>query len=66
MDWSALLTRLPPVMARKDVGKLLGGVISPKTLANADALGKGPANKFYSGRTVIYETISLLKWLDQR
>lgn len=55
---------LPPCIARREVGKFLGGAVSPKTLANADSLGRGPENRFKAGRNIVYETRSLLQWLD--
>ena len=57
--------KLPPIIARKDVGRLLGGVIAPKTLANRDALGIGPKARFNVGRTVCYETASLLDLVQE-
>lgn len=59
-----LVEELPRTIARKDVGKYISG-ISPKTLANADSLGKGPSKRKKIGKTVVYETKSLLEWLDQ-
>jgi len=58
-----LLEKLPPVIARKNVQVLLGGVISSKTLANADSAGKGPPNIYYIGRVVFYPTKDLIDWL---
>jgi hypothetical protein len=57
---------LPPVIARHSVGKYFGGAISPKTLANADSKGEGPIGRFKIGRTVVYPTINLLRWLANR
>lgn len=42
----ALVEKLPPVIARKEVQKLLGGVVAAQTLSNADAAGKGPDEAF--------------------
>jgi predicted DNA-binding transcriptional regulator AlpA len=47
------------------VEKLLGGVISPKTLANYDSLGEGP-RRMRVGRKVVYKTEDLLEWLAKR
>ena len=58
-----LLAKLPPVIARKDIERQLGGVISTKTLANADSAGIGPMGAFQVGRTVVYPTESLVNWL---
>ena len=54
---------LPPVLAREEVHKRLGGVVSSKTLANYDRLGKGPEVAFTVGRKVVYKTDSLLTWV---
>jgi hypothetical protein len=57
---------LPPVIARHQVGKLTGGAISPKTLANLDSKGEGPATRLKLGRIVAYPTPVLLEWLESR
>lgn len=57
--------QLPPMIARKNVGRLLGGAISPKTLANLDSKGEGP-ERMKIGRTVVYPTAALLAWLAAR
>lgn len=54
---------LPPVIARKHVIKFLGGMVAPKTLANADMAGEGPKNAHRVGGTVVYPTDSLLDWI---
>ena len=61
-----LIDSLPPCIARKKASEYLGGAVSAKTLANYDSLGLGPKNSIKYGRTVIYETVSLLEWLDER
>ncbi len=58
-----LLNKLPPVVARKDVARQLGGVVSMKTLANADSLGKGPLGAYLVGRSVVYPSDSLVRWI---
>jgi hypothetical protein len=63
-DFVTLLTeKLPPVIARHDVERQLGGLITRQTLANADALGKGPEVAYRVGRKVVYRTDSLLEWV---
>ena len=64
--FASLYNSLPPCIARKKVKEFLGGAVSAKTLANWDSLGLGPKNSIKYGRTVIYETMSLLEWLDER
>lgn len=58
-----LLNRLPPIVARKDVGKQLGGVITMKTLANADASGRGPLGTYVVGRSIVYRSEALVDWI---
>ena len=62
----SLYGSLPPCIARKSVQEFLGGTVSAKTLANWDSLGLGPKNSIKHGKSVIYETMSLLEWLDER
>lgn len=38
---SILANTLPPVIARKDISRYLGGLISSGYLANLDCLGRG-------------------------
>ena len=65
VNLSGLATKLPPIIARAEVGKLLGGVISSKRLANLDSEGKGP-KRMRIGRKVAYKTEDLLDWLAAR
>lgn len=58
-----LLKKLPPVIARKHITHFLGGLISPKTLANADSLGEGPKKSYKVGKTVVYQTEYLIDWI---
>jgi len=65
IDFSDLIPKLPPIIARDSVEKLLGGVIKSKTLANLDSLGEGP-KRMRIGRKVAYLTEDLLEWLGAR
>jgi len=59
-----LLPKLPPVIARKEVTRFLGGVVSSQTLSNADASGEGPEKAFrLGGKFVVYRTEALVHWL---
>jgi hypothetical protein len=58
-----LAENLPPVIARKKVGRFLGGVVTPQTLCNADHKGGGPEITYMVGRSVAYVTIPLLEWI---
>ncbi|KJS28973.1 MAG: hypothetical protein VR64_22260 [Desulfatitalea sp. BRH_c12] len=54
------------VVARKSVGAFTGGFVSAGTVANADAVGKGPEDRFRIGRNVGYSVDSLIDWLETR
>lgn len=59
-----LLPKLPPVIARKEVSRILGGVVSSQTLSNVDASGEGPEKAYrLGGKFVIYRTDALVHWL---
>lgn len=58
-----LLENLPPVIARKEVARFLGGIVAPQTLSNADAVGEGPKDAFRVGNSVVYRTESLVRWI---
>lgn len=59
----AMLDKLPPVIARHQVDKYLGGVVSPFTVKNADLAGTGPEIAWRVGNKVAYKTDSLVTWL---
>jgi hypothetical protein len=60
------INEFPRVIARTEVGRITGGLISPKTLANLDSKGEGPPELIRVGRRVGYPSESFLGWLDQR
>ena len=67
LDFNDLADKLPPIIARSQVEKLLGGVISAKRLANLDSLGEGPKPRMrIGGRKIAYRTEDLLNWLASR
>jgi hypothetical protein len=49
-----LMENLPSMFTRKKASELTGNFITPKTMANLDAMNKGPANKIMIGRQVGY------------
>ena len=55
--------KLPPIIARRKVDSLLGGVVASKTLKNADSTGTGPDVAYVVGRNIAYRTDSLLAWI---
>lgn len=59
----AMMDKLPPVIARHQVDRFLGGLISPFTIKNADLAGTGPEVAWRVGNKVAYKTDSLVAWL---
>jgi len=62
----SLRQQLPKFVARAAVPTLLGGMVSAKTLANADSQLEGPEGSFRCGRKVVYPREALLEWLRPR
>jgi hypothetical protein len=50
------------LVARTEIGKFTGGLISPRTMANMDSLGKGPKQKVFRGNKVAYDVDVLVEW----
>ncbi len=63
--FQALEQNLPPVFTRKTASEMTGGIISPKTLSNLNAMGKGPP-KVKTGSKVAYERATFVQWLRAR
>ena len=55
-----------PLVARCEVAKFSGGVLNPRTLANLDCLGCGPANRMRVGRKICYSAVDLVNWMKSR
>lgn len=65
VDLTELLKTLPPMIARKDIDRYLGGIISKGYLANLDSKGEGPP-KVKIGKNVGYLRRPLVEWLAAR
>lgn len=63
--YDELLNILPPVIPRKDIERLLGGIISRGHLANLDSAGFGPP-RIEIGKHVGYLRGPFVEWLKQR
>lgn len=63
--YDELLSILPPVIPRKDIERLLGGIISRGHLANLDCIGEGPP-RIEIGKHVGYLRGPFVEWLKQR
>lgn len=56
---------LPPIIARTEVPRLTGGLISAGRMANLDSEGKGP-RKIKVGRKVGYTRADFIAWVRSR
>ena len=57
---------LPPVVSRAELAKATGGLISPKTLSNEDALHKGPAERVRAGSKIGYTRASAMAYIRKK
>ena len=55
-----------PIVARTEIEKFTGGLISEKYQANLDSAGKGPEGRIRIGRKVAYPVNEYLTWLETR
>lgn len=55
-----------PYVARSEIRRFSGGIISPGRIANLDAAGAGPTGRVRVGRKVAYRTTDLVRWLEAR
>lgn len=61
VSWSA------PIVARNAVAEFSGGLVSPKTLANADSLKTGPKSVIHFGkRKRAYIKEELAVWIAEQ
>lgn len=61
-----LRNELPITFTRQYICERLGGLLTPKTLSNLDALQQGPPGKITLGNRVAYERDDFLEWLEKR
>lgn len=64
--FTALTQELPPVFSRETASRLMGGILTPKTLSNIDGLGNGPSVKVRLGKKIGYEKHSFIEWLRNK
>jgi len=53
------------IVARHEVERFTGGLISGRSMANLDCLGEGPPRS-KMGRKVFYRVEDLVRWLQAR
>lgn len=55
-----------PYVAREELKRFTGGLLSPRYAANLDAQRKGIEGRIRCGRKVLYPALSVVKFLEQR
>lgn len=53
-------------VARTEIEKFTGGLISEKYLANLDSQNRGCPGRIRCGRKVVYPVTNFIKWLESR
>jgi hypothetical protein len=53
-------------VARQEVDRFTGGIVSEKYIANLDSLGRGPKGRIRCGRKIAYSVTALVEWLESR
>jgi len=54
-----------PLVLRSRVYEFSCGLLHPRTMANLDALGKGPEKRIIYGRKIAYRTNVLADWIKR-
>jgi len=54
------------VIARTEVEKFTGGIVSEKYIANLDSEVRGPEGRVRVGRKIVYPVGEFIKWLESR
>ena len=66
-DFNLLKKSWPSTLvARSEVGRFTGGVISPRYCANLDSLGLGCKERIRIGRKVCYPVSAFVAWLEKK
>jgi len=55
-----------PFVARQEVSRFTGGILTPSYLANLDSQGKGPKGRIRVGRKIAYPVREFVAWLESR
>jgi len=65
--FQSMAERWPSSMvARTQIEKFTGGIISEKYIANLDSQGKGPVGRIRVGRKIAYPVNSVISFLEGR
>ena len=54
------------IVARTEVERFTGGVVTEKYIANLDSRGKGPSDRVRIGRKIAYPVSSFVNCLESR
>jgi hypothetical protein len=66
-DFSSLAQKWPsPFVARHEIERFTGGMVSIKYLANLDCQGLGPKIRIKVGRKIAYPVQSVIEWMESR
>jgi len=66
-DLSSLAKKWPsPYVARQEIEKFTGGIVSIKYIANLDCQGLGPKGRVRVGRKIAYPVQSVIEWMESR
>lgn len=67
LNFKELADRWPSAwVARQEVDRFTGGVVSEKYMANLDSRGLGVNDRLRVGRKICYPVKSLISWLEGR
>ena len=55
-----------PFVAREELKRFTGGLLSPRYAANLDAQRKGIEGRIRCGRKVLYPALAVVKFLERR
>lgn len=53
-------------VAREEIGRFSGGILSTKYIANLDSQGRGPRGRIRCGRKIAYPTASIVEFMESR
>ena len=54
------------IVARKEIARFTGGILSARTLANMDSRGDGIPERFLLANQVAYPVLAVIQWLKSR
>lgn len=55
-----------PWVAREELKRFTGGLLSPRYAANLDSAGKGIEGRIRCGRKVLYPALEVVRFLEKR